>query len=65
MNVACAFYLPKEWSEEEIKNRLDPSGRALERVQILRNRLGDHSGKVIFTFLSSPAMNEFIAKYNE
>lgn len=63
--MACAHYLPKEWSEEEIKKRMDPTGKALQRVQILYNRLGTHSGKVIFYFPEQQTMANFIRQYNE
>lgn len=45
--------------------RIDPSKTAIKDVKILRNKLGQHTGRIMLTFFNTKFMNNYIKKYNE
>lgn len=44
---------------------LDPSGKALERVQYVKSNVGEKTNKVILKFKDSETRDKFIHKYHE
>jgi RNA recognition motif-containing protein len=64
-HVAFGHYFPKEWTEGFIREQMDPSGRQIKEIQLVRNKLGEPSGKVLLKFLTAQAMKTCIERYNE
>lgn len=50
--VAYGFYFPKEWSEDVIFTHIDPSRKNISHVQIMRSRIGEPTGKILFKFFN-------------
>jgi hypothetical protein len=63
--VAYGHYFPLDWTEEFIYSQLDPSKRSITHLQVMRNRLGRPTGKVLLRFATEEAMRLCIEKYNE
>jgi hypothetical protein len=64
-HVAYGYYFPKEWNEEHIYSHIDPSRKNISHLQVMKNRVGQPTGKVLFKFYTSDAMERYIEKYNE
>ena len=64
-HVAFGHYFPTEWSEEYIYQQIDPSKKNIKEIQLVLNRIGKPSGKVVFRFNSADSMAKYIEKYNE
>ena len=62
---AYGYYFPTEWSEETIYSHLDPSKKNIQRVHIVKNKMGQNSGKVLLDFASEAVRKKYIDKYNE
>lgn len=63
--VAYGHYFPKGWDEKEIYAQIDPSRKNIEQIHIVKNRVGQATGKVMFRFYTEDAMRRYIEKYNE
>lgn len=50
--IAIGYFFPKEWNEQYLQTVLDPSGRSISQINVLKNKIGEHSGKVILKFSS-------------
>jgi hypothetical protein len=48
--VAYGYYFPINWNEEFIYSQIDPTRKSIIHLQIIRNRVGQASGKVLFKF---------------
>ena len=63
-HIAYGHYFPKEWSEQFITEQLDPTRSKLKDVQVVKNKMGKPSGKVLLTFLTAEAMKACIDRFN-
>ena len=59
-HVAFGHYFPKEWNEDFIYSQLDPGRRILSQVQLVLNRLGQPSGKVLLKFNNADGMKQCV-----
>lgn len=63
--VAYGHYFPKGWDEKEIYAQIDPSRKNIEQIHVVKNRVGQATGKVMFKFYTAEAMRNYMEKYNE
>lgn len=50
--LAFAQALPKEWSEKDLRKYFDPKNENIVSVTIVKNRLGQNTGKAMIRFRS-------------
>lgn len=50
--VAFGHYFPKEWTENFILKQIDPTKKSIREIQLVRNRMGQPSGKVLLKFFT-------------
>jgi RNA recognition motif-containing protein len=64
-NIAFMNYVPTAWTEKEIKEHFDTKDEKISKITIVKNRLGNPTGKALIEFKSETLCDEFIQKWNE
>lgn len=64
-NVAFAYDLPKNLTEENVLKLLDPTSNDITRVQFILNKLGLSTGKAIIHFKDKNLMEKYTRKYDD
>ena len=64
-NIAFVNYVPITWVEKDIKDHFDREEEKILKITIVKNRLGNPTGKALLEFKSETFCDEFIKKWND
>jgi len=64
LKIVMVRGLPKPWTEKDLAKYFDKSGRDIQNINVVRNRLGVHTGKALITFKNSVLAEKFIKDWD-
>ena len=62
---AYGHYFPSDWDEHTIKKTLDPKDHHIQVIKLVRNRVGEPTGKVLFKFRDERTLKKYMDQYHE
>jgi len=57
--------LPQTWFENDIQSYFDKNSSQIQKINLIKNRIGDNTGKALITFGNSNQAESFIKQWNQ